>query len=84
MRPTGNPRKPKPKNVLSVVHNPKTNELHVVFGSGQQYIYHDVPVETYNEMMKAQSQGAYLHNVIKLKHAFHKGPQLFNKGIPKK
>jgi hypothetical protein len=84
MKASGNPPKPKPKNVLNVMHDPTTNDLHVVFGSGQQYIYHNVPADTYTEMMKAQSQGAYLHNVIKPKYAFHKGPQVFNKKIPKK
>ena len=75
MKPTGLPKKPRPNNVVNVVHDPITNELTVTFHNGHRYVYHDVPAKTYTQMMEAPSKGSFLHNNIKPKHMARKLPK---------
>ncbi|HYD89802.1 MAG TPA: KTSC domain-containing protein [Vitreimonas sp.] len=39
-------------------------ELRIAFKSGRTYVYDDVPIDTYEELLSAESQGAYFnHNI---------------------
>lgn len=73
MKPTGLPRKPRPPNIIDAHHDPATNNLHVTFFNGQTYVYNDVPVEKFNDMMSSPSKGQFFHANIKNKHAYQKG-----------
>lgn len=48
------------------------NELHVKFNSGDEYIYHDVPADVYQDFKNAPSKGRYLNELIKGKFEFSK------------
>jgi hypothetical protein len=49
-------------------------ELHVEFVSGGYYVYENVPPATYEELLAADSLGAYLNTQIKPHHAYRFGP----------
>jgi hypothetical protein len=39
-------------------------ELRITFKSGRTYVYDDVPIDAYEELLSAESQGAYFnHNI---------------------
>jgi hypothetical protein len=50
------------------------HELHVQFVSGGYYVYEGVPPATYQELMSADSLGAYLNLHIKPNHPYRFGP----------
>jgi hypothetical protein len=52
-------------NIAAVGHDPKTNELHVYFKSGTQYVHSDVPRALYQNMLQAPSKGKYHAERIK-------------------
>lgn len=72
MKKSNNISKPRPKNILNAVHDPRTNELHVTFGNGKVYTYSGVDAQKHQEMMKSPSLGTYLHANIVGKHTFVK------------
>lgn len=84
MTKTHNGRKPRPNNVISAVHDPVNNKLHVTFNNGAIYSYDGVTAKQHQEMLGSPSPGAYLHAKIKDKHAFTKNLKNFKAVIPKK
>lgn len=72
MKPTGRPRKPRPQNIINVIHDPRSNELHVTFHNGHTYTYDNVTPESYMNLMKAPSLGQHFHAHIKSKHTYRK------------
>lgn len=40
-------------------------QLQITFKSGRTYVYEDVPVDTYEELLSAESQGAYFNRHIR-------------------
>jgi len=46
--------------------------LHVVFLSGAEYEYKDVPLAIYNAMKRAKSKGRFLNLKIKGNYSFRK------------
>lgn len=52
-------------NILSVGHDPLTQELEVEFKGGGLYRYVDVPAETYAEFILSESPGRYFAQHIK-------------------
>lgn len=62
-----------PSSVVAAVrYDEKTSKLRIVFRSGSIYDYLKVPVEAYNEMMKASSKGEFLNKEIKPNYQFEK------------
>lgn len=49
-----------------------TGELHVQFLSGGYYIYHDVPRETFDELLYAPSKGSYFNREVRNVYRFTK------------
>jgi hypothetical protein len=47
-----------------VGYDPKHRILEVVFNSGDRYRYKEVPAAKYEELMKAESVGQYMHKNI--------------------
>ena len=57
----------------SVGYNAKAQELTVVFtGTGETYVYKNVPEKAYKALMKAESKGKYFTKNIKNKYEFIK------------
>lgn len=52
-------------NVLATKYDTKQRKLAVIFGSGQQYLYHDVTFEDYKKFESDESQGKAIHKYIK-------------------
>ena len=52
-------------NIAAVGYDLETKELHVEFNSGKTYAYQDVPEETANNFVKAESVGKYFHAYIR-------------------
>lgn len=48
-----------------IAYNSELRELRVTFKSGRAYIYDDVPIDTYEELLSAESQGAYFNRNIR-------------------
>ena len=55
-----------PSTVISAFnYHPGTSTLRVVFVSGTEYEYRNVPEEIYHDMKKAFSKGTFLNKYIK-------------------
>jgi hypothetical protein len=52
-------------NVLASKYDQTNKKLAVIYGSGQQYLYHNVTLEDYNKFESADSQGSAIHKYIK-------------------
>jgi uncharacterized protein CbrC (UPF0167 family) len=50
--------------IHSVGYEPKTQSLDVTFNSGKTYRYFEVPEETYQELMAADSKGGYMRDAV--------------------
>lgn len=50
----------------------EAGDLLVTFNRGIQYLYRGVPVEKYDEMIKAESVGKYLKSNIEKQYVFEK------------
>lgn len=51
--------------ISAVGHEERTGLLKVQFHQGGSYMYGNVPVEKYHEMLKADSMGKFFHQHIK-------------------
>lgn len=58
-------------NVLATKYDKTKRKLAVIFGSGHQYLYHDVTLEDYKKFENDDSQGKAIHKYIK-KYKFDK------------
>ena len=58
--------------VSGIGYDAGTKTLAVSFNSGSTYHYHDVPVEKFEAIAKAESVGQYLGKHIKPFHPFQK------------
>lgn len=52
-------------NVLATKYDVNKRKLAVIFGSGHQYLYHDVTLEDYRKFESDDSQGKAIHKYIK-------------------
>ena len=52
-------------NLTAVGYDTLSNTLYVSFKGGSTYAYFDVPVNVYNQLMKAPSHGRFLASNIK-------------------
>ena len=50
--------------ILGVRYNEKTYNLDVVFRTGDKYRYKNVPLFVFDELMKAESHGQYMHKKV--------------------
>lgn len=46
-------------------YDDETNELTVQFTNGKLYVYEEVPIETYRELISAESAGRYFNSIKK-------------------
>ena len=53
-------------NIEAIGYDPEARELHVRFlKSGDTYVYSDVDLAVFDELMQAESKGSYLNRRIK-------------------
>lgn len=52
-------------NIAAIGISEEVGELHVQFKSGAVYVYHDVPADTAQEFLDADSKGKFLNERIK-------------------
>ena len=69
-------------NVLASKYDKTKRKLAVIFGSGQQYLYHDVTLEDYKKFVNDDSQGKAINKYIK-KYKYEKAEQLVDVSIIK-
>ena len=73
----------KSSNVVYSKYNRTTKILSVVFSSGKQYVYEDVPLKEFIKFELAESQGKHFNKYIAKKYKYDKGndvdvPSLIN------
>ena len=50
--------------LASILYDPLRRHLEVVFRSGERYLYFQVPLHCYQQLLEADSKGAYFnHNI---------------------
>lgn len=52
-------------NIEAIGYDVDAQELHVRFLSGDSYIYHGVPPQTFDNLMQAPSKGSFLNREVK-------------------
>ena len=57
-------------NIDAIGYEQATRELYVRFLSGGTYIYSEVPVECFEELLRAPSKGSYLNRAIKSAYTY--------------
>ena len=50
---------------MATKYDTSKRKLAVIFGSGQQYLYHDVTLEDYRKFESDDSQGKAIHKYIR-------------------
>ena len=50
--------------ILGVRYDEKSHDLEVIFRTGEKYLYRNVPPFEYEGLMRAKSQGQYMHKRI--------------------
>ena len=57
-------------NIDQIGYDDETEELHVLFNSGKEYIYHGIPADVHEKLLDAESKGKYLNQYIKGAYEF--------------
>ncbi len=52
-------------NIRAIGHDPRSNELHIHFKNGTQYVHPDVHRVLYQNMLQSPSKGKYYADRIK-------------------
>lgn len=58
--------------VERTVYNKETRQLEIVFKKTGAYIYLGVPIEVWNNLVKAESVGKFINSEIKSNYAYNK------------
>jgi hypothetical protein len=51
--------------IKQIAYDRARKELKLTFVSGRTYVYEDVPIDAYEELLSAESQGAYFNHRIR-------------------
>jgi len=57
--------------IASFKFNPDTEVLKIIFVSGREYLYFDVPAAVYEALKHAKSKGGYFNRHIRDKYSFN-------------
>jgi hypothetical protein len=52
-------------NIEQIGYDSDSMELHIIFKDGALYVYANVPVQIYEELLSAPSKGSYLNREVK-------------------
>jgi hypothetical protein len=63
--PAINPMATQSSSLAQVAYDPRRLILHVEFRDGATYQYADVPVDTYHDLLQADSKGAYFNRCVR-------------------
>lgn len=55
----------KSSNIKALAHNPETNIMGVIFNSGTEYHYENIPLELYSQIVNAESVGRAFSQLVK-------------------
>jgi Ca2+-binding EF-hand superfamily protein len=56
----------------AVGYDRKTNEMEVVFNTGDAYRYENVPLSNYSDLLKAKSKGTYMQEHVINMFSYHR------------
>jgi Ca2+-binding EF-hand superfamily protein len=56
----------------AVGYDRKTNEMEVVFNTGDAYRYENVPLSNYSDLLKAKSKGTYMQEHVINVFSYHR------------
>jgi len=59
-------------SVAEVGYDPKTKILEIVFREGDVYLYFDVPINVYQDLIRADSVGKFFNLQVKSNYQFRK------------
>ena len=59
-------------HVRSAGYDPQKQTLEIEISSGGIYLYYDVPVQVFRELMRIESPGRYFQEKIKLTYNFRR------------
>lgn len=59
-------------NIDMIGYDEEKSELHVLFKSGYEYVYNEVPPAVYQEFLDSDSKGRYLNERIKGRYNYAK------------
>ena len=59
--------------ISAVAYDDAGRELIVIFNTGQAYTYSDVPRETYDELLRADSKGTYMNASVLNRFPYRRG-----------
>ena len=57
-------------NIEKIGYDEQKKQLHIIFPKETHYIYYNVSVKTWEELLSSESKGKYLTRMIKGLHAF--------------
>jgi hypothetical protein len=52
-------------NIMEIGYDEEHGDMYVKFKSNKMYMYSDVPVKVFNELLEAESKGKYLNKNVK-------------------
>jgi hypothetical protein len=58
------------KTLASALYHPRRRQLELAFRSGKHYLYFRVPPECYQDLLRADSKGAYFNRCIRNRFPF--------------
>jgi hypothetical protein len=60
------------ETLASALYVPQRRQLELEFRSGERYLYFQVPLQCYRELLEAESKGAYFNRAIRDRFPFEK------------
>jgi hypothetical protein len=58
------------RTLASALYEPGRNQLELEFRSGKRYLYFQVPLHCYQELLRADSKGAFFNRTIRNRFPF--------------
>lgn len=59
-------------SLAAIGHNAEENVLVVEFVNGSVYRYLDVPAQTYQQLLRAESKGAYFNRLVRTRFGYER------------
>lgn len=59
-------------NITAIAYDEPSQKLFIQFNNGSTYEYYQVPSETYEDLMRAESQGKFFNQYIKKRFDYNR------------
>lgn len=56
---------PESSHVVAIKYEPETQDVHVQFNDGSEYVYSNVPSSVWEELLDAGSKGRFINIVLR-------------------